>query len=163
MPNSELIVNEFKRRVFSESYPRIFKCLSMINDDELWFTPNKNTPSIGSLVLHLCGNGKQWVVCGIGNAPDNRDRDKEFEKHKNIKKSDLVFVMENLKVQMTEVLHQIKEEDLRTPKRIQGFDENTFTVLIHVLEHFSYHTGQITTLTKLITNKQTDYYGSMDL
>ncbi|MDX1447121.1 DinB family protein [Lishizhenia sp.] len=163
MTSSELIVNEFKRRVFTESYSRIFKCLSMISDEELWFTPNKNTPSIGSLVLHLCGNGKQWIVCGLGSAPDHRQREKEFEKHLNIKKSELVFVMENLKIQITEVLHTIKDEDLHQPKNIQGLEENVFSVLVHVLEHFSYHTGQITTLTKIITNKQTGYYDQLGL
>lgn len=158
MTNSELLVNEFKRRLFLESYHRIFKCLSMISEEELWFTPNKNTPSMGSLILHLCGNCKEWVLSGIGNEPNNRDRDKEFEKHPNIKKSDLVFVMENLKVKMTEVVETIDDDELNKFVRIRDWNESIFSVLIHVIEHFAYHTGQITTLSKLICNRPTNYY-----
>lgn len=163
MSCAELIVNEFKRRVFEESYSRIYKCISLIKDNDLWDSPNGNTPSIGSLVLHLCGNGRQWILSGLGTKPDNRDRDNEFLIHKNIKKSDLIFILENLKVNVQLELDKLTDESLKDKVSIQGFVENKLAVLIHVIEHFSYHTGQITTLTKILTNKATGYYRGLDL
>ena len=160
---SELIVNEFKRRVFKESYSRIYTCLSLINESDLWAMPNQNTPSIGSLVLHVCGNGRQWILSGLGKKEDNRTRDTEFLIHKNIKKSDLIFLLENLKVNIISELEKVNDENLNTSIRIQGFQESTFSILIHVIEHFSYHTGQISTLTKLLTNKDLGYYKDLDL
>jgi uncharacterized damage-inducible protein DinB len=46
---------------------------------------------------------------------------------------------------------------------IQGFTVTGFSILIHVIEHFSYHTGQITTLTKWLTKQDTSFYGGIDL
>lgn len=157
------LIREFELRVFDESYNRIYKCFQMISDEDLWNSPNENIPSIGNLVLHLCGNARQWILSGIGEKPDNRDRDLEFVKHKNIKKSDLVFLLENLKTNIKETFKDCSDHKLEQQQSIQGFKVNGVSIIIHVLEHFSYHTGQITTLTKILKNKQTGYYSNLDL
>ncbi len=159
----QLLLDEFERRVFSESYSRIFKCLALIPEEKLWFSPNGNIPSVGNLVLHLCGNGRQWILSGLGGKPDNRDRAQEFMKHSNIRKSDLIFLMENFKSNARQVFKTLVESDLAMPRTIQGFHETGLSALIHVIEHFSYHTGQITTLTKLICDVDTGYYSGKDL
>ena len=82
---------EFKRRVFVESYPRIFKCLTMIEDKVLWKSPQGNIPPIGCLILHIAGNARQWILSALGEKPDNRVRDEEFMNHPNIRKTDLIF------------------------------------------------------------------------
>lgn len=157
------LINEFKRRVFEESYARIFKCLDSLDDNQIWYAPNKNVPSIGNLVLHLCGNMRQWILSGLGHKPDNRERDKEFVPHQNIRKSELVFLMENLRVNVREVLLELPDGFTEKRITIQGFNETGLSVLTHVMEHFSYHTGQITTLAKIQQNKDLGYYGGFDL
>jgi uncharacterized damage-inducible protein DinB len=163
MTTKEHIVNQFKHRVFKESYPRIFTCLEMLDEEQIWSSPAGNIPCIGNLIIHLCGNGRQWILSSLGGIPDNRDRDSEFIIHRNIKKSDLVFLLENLRVNLTETLDYLEDEHLNRAYSIQGLQETGFSILIHVIEHFSYHTGQITTLTKLLTNQSTDYYKGLDL
>lgn len=163
MSTKELVVKEFYLRVFDESYDRIYKCLRMIEDKDVWNAPNQNIPTIGNLVLHICGNARQWILSGIGNKPDNRKRDEEFIIHMNIKKSDLVFLLENLKVQLKDTLKNMPESKLEEKLTIQGFDTTGFSTIVHVIEHFSYHTGQITTLTKLLLNKDTGYYTHLNL
>lgn len=163
MSTKTMIVKEFERRIFEESYTRIFKCLSLLDEDSIWFSPNKQIPSVGNLILHLCGNARQWVLAGIGNEIDNRNRDQEFELQLNIRKADLIFLLENLKVNLKTTVNEMPEIILTEQKIIQGFKETGFTILIHVIDHFSYHTGQITTLTKMITNKQTGYYHGFNL
>lgn len=158
-----MIVQEFERRVFEESYARIFKCLSLLSEDAVWYAPNAQIPPVGNLVLHLCGNARQWILSGIGGAADNRDRGQEFVPQKNIRKSDLIFLLENLRVNLRLTLQEMPGEVLREPLTIQGFRETGFSALVHVIEHFSYHTGQITTLTKMITNKDTGYYQGFNL
>lgn len=157
------LINEFKRRVFEESYSRIFKCLDSLDENQIWYAPNKNVPSIGNLVLHLCGNMRQWILSGLGHKPDNRERDKEFVPHQNIRKSELVFLMENLRVNVREVLLELPDGFTEKRITIQGFNETGLSVLTHVMEHFSYHTGQITTLAKIQQNKDLGYYGGFDL
>jgi uncharacterized damage-inducible protein DinB len=163
MEASKLIINEFRKRVFDESYPRIYKCLGMLSHEELWYSVNKQTPAIGSLILHLCGNARQWIVAGIGGKKDIRDRASEFIPHPSIRRTDLIFVLENLKLQLNDTLKKIDDKNIQQPITIQGIDETYFSVLIHVLEHFSYHTGQITTITKVLTQKPTHYYDESKL
>lgn len=163
MNSKQLIVREFETRVFHESYERIYKCLSMIEEKDLWKSPNDTIPSIGNLIIHLCGNARQWVLSGLGDKEDNRDRDQEFVLHPNIKKSELVFLMENLKVNLKQTLEDLDPFAIDKIYKIQSFEVTGFSALIHVIEHFSYHTGQITLLTKWLTNKDTGYYGGFDL
>ena len=163
MSTKSLAISEFEKRVLEENYSRIFKCLSMLDDSSIWFSPNGNIPSIGNLILHLSGNCRQWILSGLGGDVDNRNREEEFKSHKNIRKSDLIFLMENVKTNMRHTLKDLKESQMEKIHTIQGFQLSGFSVLMHVMEHFSYHTGQITTLTKIITNKSTGYYTQFDV
>ena len=43
-------------------------------------------------------------------------------------------------------------------KDVQVYKENGLSILIHVIEHFSYHVGQITYATKSMKNLDTLYY-----
>lgn len=163
MISKKQLINEFYTRVFEESYPRIYKCLSLLDEKQLWESPSSNITSVGSLILHLSGNARQWILSGLGGESDNRKRDEEFQVHLNIRKSDFIFLLENLKIQLKNCLEELSEESFIKRCNIQGFNVSGFSVVVHVIEHFSYHTGQITTLTKIHTNKDTGYYSGLDL
>jgi uncharacterized damage-inducible protein DinB len=135
----------------------------MIEERDLWRSPVSTIPPIGNLILHLCGNARQWILSGLGDKLDNRDRDQEFVIQTNIKKSELIFLLQNLRVNLRQTILDIDPKVLEKNHSIQGFEVTGFSMLIHVIEHFSYHTGQITTLTKWLTNKETDFYGDIDL
>jgi hypothetical protein len=106
---------------------------------------------------------KKGILSGLGDKLDNRDRDQEFVIQTNIKKSELIFLLQNLRVNLRQTILDIDPKVLEKNHSIQGFEVTGFSMLIHVIEHFSYHTGQITTLTKWLTNKETDFYGDIDL
>lgn len=163
MNTKALLVREFEIRVFNESYERIYKCLSMIEDQHLWKQIHPTIPSIGNLILHLCGNSRQWILSGLGGREDNRNRDQEFIVQTNIKKSELVFLLENMKVNLKYTLNEFTDKDLNEKYIIQGFSVTGYSAITHVLEHFSYHTGQITLITKFLTSKETGYYAGQDL
>ncbi len=135
----------------------------MIEERDLWRSPVSTIPPIGNLILHLCGNARQWILSGLGDKLDNRDRDQEFVIQSNIKKSELIFLLQNLRVNLRQTILDIDPKVLDKKHPIQGFEVTGLSMLIHVIEHFSYHTGQITTLTKWLTNKETDFYGDIDL
>jgi uncharacterized damage-inducible protein DinB len=163
MTTKQLLLKEFEKRVFEESYERIYKCLSMIEERDLWRSPANNIPSIGNLILHMSGNARQWILSGLGGKPDNRDRDQEFVIQSNIKKSELIFLLQTLRANLRTVIEDTDSSEITSSHSIQGFEVTGFSMIIHVIEHFSYHTGQITTLTKWLTQKNTDYYGDIDL
>ena len=122
MTTKKMIVASFNKRVFDESYSRIYTCLSMLSEESIWYTPNAQIPPIGNLILHVCGNARQWILAGIGSEKDNRKRDQEFVIQKNIRKSELIFVMEALRGNIQDTLAEMPPSVLTTPKKIQGFD-----------------------------------------
>src|SRR5262245_27439428 len=58
--------------------PRIERAVAELPARDLWWRPHARTTSVGNLLLHLQGNIRQWIVTGLGAAPDARDRDAEF-------------------------------------------------------------------------------------
>lgn len=158
MSLDSLIVKEFNRRIFSESYARIFTCLDILSEEDVWISPNKNTNSIGNLILHLHGNVRQWMISTFTNSPDNRKRSLEFEIESKISKKELVTLLNQLKIELEEMLKNISENELVQEHNVQVYKESGISIFIHVIEHFSYHTGQIALLTKLIADKDLEFY-----
>ena len=155
--NSALIY-EFRRRVFEESYTRIFKCLDSLNEDQVWYSPNENSNSIGNLIVHLHGNMRQWMLSTFKQAKDERKRSLEFETESKITKEALKQLLEELKIEVESTLDTIKESDLGKEYHVQVYSEKGLSILVHVIEHFSYHTGQIAYITKLLADKDLDFY-----
>lgn len=159
----DLAIADVKRRLITESLPRINKCLDELSIEEIWHKQNANTNSVGNLVLHLCGNVRQYILSGIDGQEDVRERDLEFSEKGPI---EVTFLKDKLQTLMTEVdvaLDRITPEDMVRNVGVQGFEENVTSILIHVTEHFSYHVGQITFYTKFIKDVDTGYYAGLNL
>ena len=56
------------------------------------------------------------------------------------------------------ILSNLNEDQINRLTSVQGFEVTGFSILIHVIEHFSYHTGQISLLTKLMKHQDLGYY-----
>ena len=56
----------------------------------LWKRPNRVSNSLGNLVLHLCGNITQYIISSLGEQPDLRQRDTEFETKDGHTKAELL-------------------------------------------------------------------------
>lgn len=163
MDTVQHIKKEFEHRVFEESYARIESCLGMLSLDQIWSAPNATTVSVGCLVKHLMGNMQQWVFAGVLKKPYKRNRDFEFVPEPELSKQDLLNQMDAARSLILQAFDDLSGSHLTSNYNIQGFETTGFSAIIHVIEHFSYHVGQITTLTKLHTNRETNYYGESDL
>ena len=64
---------------------------------------------------------------------------------------------------MATVLDQLDESSLLRMYRVQGFSESGLSILVHVVEHFSYHVGQITYFVKSRRALDMGYYAAYDL
>ena len=53
-------------------------CLGKLTDEQIWQRGGAHENAVGNLVLHLCGNMRQWILHGVGGAKDVRQRDAEF-------------------------------------------------------------------------------------
>ncbi len=158
-----LLVNEVERRLFEEGIPRIEKCLNELSETEVWQRPNEQSNSVGNLILHLCGNVRQWIIAGLGYEADVRHRQTEFDERGPIPKAQLLDKLKALEADARETLAKVKEEELVQIHKVQAFEETGVSILVHVTEHFSYHVGQITYFVKAIKNMDMAYYAGIDL
>lgn len=150
--------SEFNRRIFQEGFHRIVKCLAILTEDEVWRRPNENTVSVGNLILHLSGNVRQWICAGLGRQEDTRLRDMEFSTEGGMTKSRLISKIEKTVLDANKVVDKINAEDLTKMYDVQVYQENGLSIIVHVIEHFSYHVGQITFAVKSLKNVDTQYY-----
>lgn len=138
--------------------PKIERCLENLSDEQIWWRANEESNSIGNLILHLCGNAKQWIVCGVGSAPDNRNRDSEFEQRDVIPRDELVALLRSTLSDVHKTLQSVDPSTLLEFRKIQGNDVDILEAVFHVTEHFSMHAGQIIMLTKMMTSADLRFY-----
>ena len=162
-PIESQIRKEFIRRIHQEGIPRIKKCLSLLSEEQIWYQPNENLNSIGNLILHLEGNVNQWVISTFTDKKDTRVRSSEFDPTRKEQKADLFERLNNLIVNTLEAINNISDVDLIKVYNVQCYKETGVSILIHVIEHFSYHVGQITFYTKFLLNEDLMYYGGQSL
>ena len=110
------------------------------------------------MILHLIGNANQWIIGSFGKKEVNRQRSKEFIPVQDIKKEELINRLMKLKSEMLPLIEGLSETDLIETYNVQVYNEKGINILIHVIEHFSYHSGQIALLTKLIADKALNFY-----
>lgn len=159
--SAEQLKSECIRRL-DESEGRITRCLELLSHEQIWKRPNANLSSVGNLVLHLCGNVGQWINSTLGGAADLRERDLEFQRT-DIPKEELLAALAKVLGEARNAIGQLSEEAITQPYRVQGFQESGTAILVHVVEHFSYHTGQISLHTKLALDVDLGYYSGQDL
>lgn len=157
---------EFKEQSIyriNESHKRIIACLDLLEDSQIWMKPNLALNSTGNLVLHLCGNITQYILCTLGGALDNRDRDAEFAATGGKTKEELKSIFNNVIEQSIQCIINTSDADLSALKKVQVYELTGIAIIIHVTEHLSYHTGQIAFLTKLLLEKDLGFYAGLDL
>jgi hypothetical protein len=128
---------------------RIKHCLDQLNDEQVWHRPQPGLNSIGNLILHLCGNLRQWVVAGLAGAPDVRNRPAEFAESEPIPKEELVRNLEAVVEEAKRVLAGIDARLIAELRRIQGFDVTGAAAIFSSVPHFRGHTQEIVHMTRL--------------
>lgn len=159
----QAFLTEANLRLKEESLTRIVQCIDILDDKQLWYAPNLVTNSVGNLVLHLTGNIRQYLCHGIGGKVDVRERDKEFIPNQTLNATDLKQQISSAIFDGLTCVNAIQSDDWLSEIRVQVFNMNKFSALIHVIEHTSYHVGQITHLTKMQTGNETGYYDGLSL
>jgi len=142
----------------SDYLPKIERCLESLTDADVWWRANEESNSIGNLLLHLSGNARQWIVSGLGGAPDNRERQTEFDERAPLTRHELLSRMRETLRDVDAVLAQFDHSRLLDKYNIQRSDVTALEAIFHVVEHFSMHTGQIILQTKILTKKDLRFY-----
>lgn len=131
-----------------DAWGRVQHCLAQLDGERVWRRAEPRLNSIGNLILHLCGNLRQWIVSGVGGAADVRDRPAEFAEQRPISKSELLSRLERVVEEAQQVLLRVKARQLAEVHRIQGFDVTGVQAIFNSVAHFRGHTQEITHMTR---------------
>jgi hypothetical protein len=151
----------FSIKKLNQLASRIQDCLGRLTEEQIWTRGGEAQNAAGNLVLHLCGNVRQWIISGIGGKPDIRVRDREFAARGGIGPSELSERLGSTVAEAVAVLQGLTGHDLSRRVRIQDFDLTVLEAVYHVVEHFAQHTGQIVFFTKMATGADLGYYKNL--
>jgi len=137
---------------------RVKACVRKLTPAQVWARSASNENAIGNLLLHLNGNVRQWIICGIGGERDTRQRQTEFDAQEGFSPEELLARLHGTLVEAIVVISGLGAERLAEPVKIQGYDVTVLQAVFHVVEHFSGHTGQIIFATKYLTGEDLGFY-----
>ncbi len=137
--------------------------LNRLSEEDIWKKPNENLNSVGNLILHLCGNITQYVISSLGGREDVRNREEEFSTDSGFTKDELLRKLKDTVDTAKRTINDASNEQFLKKREVQGFYFSGIGVVIHAVEHYSYHTGQIAFWTKLLQNKDLGFYEGRDL
>jgi len=143
------------------SFSHLEACLGKLTEEQVWARGTENENAIGNLVLHLAGNVRQWIVAGVGGAPDTRERDGEFSARGSSSIPELTERLRGIVREAAAVIGAVTRERLAERVVIQKYDVSILEAIYHVVEHFSLHTGQIIFATKMMTGSDMGFYAHL--
>jgi uncharacterized damage-inducible protein DinB len=132
------------------------KCLQKLTDEQIWQRQGAYENSVGNLVLHLCGNARQWVIHGIGGAADVRVREAEFSAKAGYTGAELIALFADTIAETKKVIGEVTAEQLVERIVPQGRDVSVLEAIYQVVGHVQQHVGQIILLTKQMTVSDMD-------
>jgi uncharacterized damage-inducible protein DinB len=139
---------------------RIDDCLGRLTEDQIWWRPADAQNSIANLVLHLCGNIRQWTAA-IDSRPDARDRDSEFDTRSGATLDELRGMLKATVPPAASALRRLPAERLTEVIPIQVYQRQIMETIYMSVDHFAQHTGQIMYATKLMTGQDLGYYAHL--
>ena len=125
-------------------HDEIKKELDRLPEEALDWSPADDMNSMAVLIAHLAGAERYWTCDVALGKESDRVRSQEFET-KNRSKADLIALLDNTLAEISEVVAQIKIEDLETIRYSSNFREEVSVsmCLLHAMEHTATHVGHI--------------------
>ncbi|MBL7977329.1 MAG: DUF1572 family protein [Bacteroidetes Order II. Incertae sedis bacterium] len=144
---------------FEENLSKIRACLALMDETEIWTKPSGNSNAVGNQLLHLVGNIRQYVLSGLAGRPDLRDRSFEFNAGGGMSKTQLLDALTETVAEAVAEMKSLNPDELYCKRAVQGRNDWSVTgIMIHVTQHFSYHTGQIVFWTKMLRDVDMAFY-----
>ena len=142
------------RHSLNHSLSKIKHCLGQLDDSHMGWRPFEEQNSITNIILHLCGNMRQWIISADGSAPDIRNRPAEFAERQSLPKTELLSRLTEVVSEANRVLAGLPPEKLLEPRTIQATDTNVLAAIFDSVSHLVGHTHQIVYVTRLILREK---------
>jgi uncharacterized damage-inducible protein DinB len=131
-------------------------CLSKLTKEQIWARGGAHENAVGNLVLHLCGNMRQWIMHGVGGEKDVRIRDAEFNANGNLDATSLMETFASTVAEARTILCSLPTERLVEKITPQKREVSVLEAIYQVVAHVEQHVGQIILLTKKMTATDLD-------
>jgi uncharacterized damage-inducible protein DinB len=161
-PTVESLVLKSSIETLREHLGRIETCFRKLTDDQIWMRGTETQNAAGNLALHLAGNVRQWIICGLGGAEDHRVRHLEFDARGGQSGAALAQKLRATIEEAIAVIEKLTTAELIRIRNIQGYETSGVNALLHVVEHFAQHTGQIILITKALTGEDLGFYRQLN-
>ncbi len=131
-------------------------CVGKLTDEQIWRRQGAYENAVGNLVLHLCGNARQWIMHGIGGAPDVRVRAAEFSADGGMSGAELITLFDATMAEAKAVIAAVPAERMVERITPQGRDVSVLEAIYQVVGHVQQHVGQIILVTKQMLETDLD-------
>jgi uncharacterized damage-inducible protein DinB len=131
-------------------------CMKKLTEEQIWQRHGAYENAVGNLVLHLCGNARQWIMHGVGGAPDLRVRDKEFSAEGEMSGAKLIALFEATMDEAKNIIAAVPAERMTERVHPQGRDVSVLEAIYQVVGHVQQHVGQIILVTKQMLGTDLD-------
>jgi uncharacterized damage-inducible protein DinB len=150
---------ESSSEILGQMTRHIHDCFKKLDEDAIWRRQSAAENALGNLVLHLCGNVRQWIGCYVGGLEDIRKRPEEFSRSGGMTRADLLSRLDETIELANGVLKKLDPQRLTEVIPVQdGKSATVLEAIYHVVGHFQQHTGQIIFATKLATSEDLAFY-----
>jgi hypothetical protein len=131
-------------------------CVKKLTEEQIWQRQGAYENTVGNLVLHLCGNARQWIMHGVGGAEDVRVRDKEFSAGGGMSGAELISLFEATMDEAKNIIAAVPAERMTERVHPQGRDVSVLEAIYQVVGHVQQHVGQIILVTKQMLGTDLD-------
>ena len=142
------------------SQREIARCAERLSEEQMLHRGGDYENSIANLLLHLAGNIRQWILHGIDEQPDVRERDAEFSLAPGV---DAAEARRRFDAVVDEAVGVIAGLDVGRMLAVidpqpTGWHRNVtiLEAIFKVVGHLEMHTGQIILLTKQLVANDLD-------
>ena len=146
-----------------ENTQKVMTCMGFFDDVTIWDRANPNTLSMANQLLHLSGNITQYILSGLAGKPDERQRDLEFSVTEGWTKEAVQTRFLGVITEAIRTIENSSDEELLRQREVQGFTLSGIGIIMHVVEHYSYHTGQVVAWTRQRENRAMGFYDGINL
>jgi len=147
---------DFSGRKLEQMTKTLNACLDRLSDEQVWQRGGAHENAVGNLVLHLCGNMRQWIMHGVDRQPDVRVRDAEFSADGGMGRAELITLFGSTVAEAREILAKLPAERLTDRTNPQNGEVAVLDAIYQVVGHVQQHVGQIILLTKQMTATDLD-------
>jgi len=145
--SADVIVKEIANRM-NELLERAESAINQLDDTQVWYRRDPTDNAVGNLVLHLVGNLRQWILGGLADQPDTRDRPVEFSTQSGLSKAELMQMLRETVEASCHIIRNLPADRIAEVKRIQDTNTTIAYAIVMAVSHLGLHVGQIQFITK---------------